>query len=768
LRAYAQRQTETSEASFSCLQAFIHDLVPVQYGDERLDELVKLRFISEHDVVEGIKSSIIPEPNLASPYPIPEAYIEPTVKRAILYACFSRLIRRSKPVYIALPDSGFDSHVQEVLKAIYLAMPYALRAYSGYITQPQPGSHPDYVSLCFVSTSRRGLYASEPVLTLDPRECQHAIDEIMSRSSSLSRETRVLIDYIGHCDPISRTRLFDEYAMSIEGNGDPESFATMDGEAYGTYHDLMTNWNNRTLVQKDEYALSLGTSKLSPALADIAWRLVSGHLTEERFSYLIHYGIAECKTFDDFTSALLPMLPIVQHVSGLDDTWYQALDEFVTARIDIQNVLPEYEGVVEALYQLFDRDTIDEYAKMLSERHNQRVIEELEIAKMDLLSVPVIELDVFIKDHEKVLDSLVYQDNKRQMSFLITERFVTLFILTCIKDTKYERYASLKNSSMSIRNKLTPSGRKYIDSCWDTYLESRRGYLAAKNNPGQAGMPPDSRDISIEDFLSNKPGRGVDALYAKCLSLEKEGFDGRIVFPASPAFSYEGMSPGGLTRHVSLKQALQVLGPLFEQEGTLQPGQNGFLLLVYLAEKELLKASDYQLILEQRYKRESLLPLTVVAGYACLQMKRQSLPFMGSKRQSPLRLFLSNHQEYSKDIMKNQTSFMATGANEKQEKRLSAIWQRDIGRYKATNKRSDSKTNSLVGTAYTKELASRKGSGEHRLASSRVMLYVLLSVVGILLIIGLIVLAVHGGRDDKSLEAVMIDLWEVLHVSKPF
>ena len=208
LCACAHRQTNrTSDAGGVALHAELRELKKEEFLDGALDRLLRFPFADEVDIVCGRV------PSKSTPFaPVQDVRLESQLLKqvicAIIYGSLGRLLsRREAPVYVALPEEGFDELVRRVLKAVYKVMPYALRARSGYITFPNSATLPDGVTLCFIPMGWMQRFPDEPILTpLSPESCASAIDRILR--SEHGRGLRELAKYLVKATPEQRLAFY--------------------------------------------------------------------------------------------------------------------------------------------------------------------------------------------------------------------------------------------------------------------------------------------------------------------------------------------------------------------------------------------------------------------------------------------------------------------------------------------------------------------------------------------------------------------------------
>ena len=177
--ASRQRQSEATAIRKSyCTDAQMSRLEKSDFFDENLDNLVGHYFPDENTVVNNLPTVKKYRP------PIHDYTIDPKVLEAIIHGCFARWSSKEDPVYIVLPDEDFDCAVLCWRKAIYLAMPYALRARAGYATWPTPKCIHEFIYLFFLPECEAHRFKDEPLLYPLSCQCADNINKILSRSLS--------------------------------------------------------------------------------------------------------------------------------------------------------------------------------------------------------------------------------------------------------------------------------------------------------------------------------------------------------------------------------------------------------------------------------------------------------------------------------------------------------------------------------------------------------------------------------------------------------
>jgi len=250
LRAAAFRQSSmTSAAESTCMHAMVDELYPEEFED--IDKLIQFRFASD---IEIVNNTLSPQPEY---YSSVEAYpLDNEMLFTILKGCFASCYNKENPVFLALNDDSFDNDVNQILKAVYSHMPFAMRAQCGFITHPTPRLNMEFVSLCFIRKSAIYNYESSSILYPDDIErSRYAMQEILYRSKigvALDRFIRYLAN---STDSAALTEMFEAFKASVEGMGDPQRFSNINCGIYGDAYNLITDWENMTEDEKVLYIL---------------------------------------------------------------------------------------------------------------------------------------------------------------------------------------------------------------------------------------------------------------------------------------------------------------------------------------------------------------------------------------------------------------------------------------------------------------------------------------------------------------------------------
>lgn len=217
---YKGKQTEaTSMAECDYYVGVIETMNPVSFHDKNLDKLLQPHIPTEKEVISSIQTGNIDftenEPNL-----IQALSLDKELVKALLIGSFDRAINRFDAIPIVLPDEDFEQRISQFMKAIYLYMPYRLRAYSGWSTNYQNNQHPMLSTFIFYRESQKPANA----LTLNPNECRNQIDKIQKQSQSRPQGLLECIEYICNCSPQERRQLNEYFWQELEGNGDLNTF----------------------------------------------------------------------------------------------------------------------------------------------------------------------------------------------------------------------------------------------------------------------------------------------------------------------------------------------------------------------------------------------------------------------------------------------------------------------------------------------------------------------------------------------------------------
>ncbi|NLB61977.1 MAG: hypothetical protein GX802_06150 [Clostridiales bacterium] len=475
MRACAMPQTElTSQARACCIHAEIDKLNPEQFFDENLDILLGFRFANESEIVSRTVPTQIHEMPV-----LPSLTIDNNILNTIIVGCFARWINRSKPLFICLPDEDFDNKVNQVIKSIYLAMPYALRAFSGFITFPTPNtSVPEFVSLCFFPESQRSKYAAEAILTLNLSDCTEALETVIS-NSRFTKTTLDFINFYTEKDTQARKAINRELFETIEGNGDNELFSKMDGNAYGDLYALQNNWSDMPCEERYKVLLN-GGGQRTEILSNIVIKFAEATI-ENDMPELISAYIENTDSFVTFADAITPLSKILKLFPKIQDTWDKALLTFadsISNNLDIKN---DYDKAAERLCVMFDEIILDACKLRVMQYQNNNIKVERDQIMDRIKNLPISPLASYMNASLEVLSKIYFEENKVIFKKDIGKNLQISFSNECVKDSDYKRYDELKGRYELIVHEFN----NYIDDAlhvaWQCYISNYIKLLKEKN-----------------------------------------------------------------------------------------------------------------------------------------------------------------------------------------------------------------------------------------------------------------------------------------------
>ena len=345
MRVCAGQQTgKTAVAKSFYLHAEMLPLRDTDFFDNNLDALIHYRFPSEEDIVNNLEVIDASEGSVTA-YPLDSKLLI-----SVLFGCMTRWKSKAEPIYIAIPDNGennegFDTTVYRVRRAIYEAMPYALRAHAGYMTYPVPGKTEEFISICFLPESRKNFYR-EPILRLNPLLCEREMQEILTRSKLDDALVRYIQYTVEH--PEKRESL-NELFYKIERKGSNGDWASLPCRLYGEAFDFDYDWDNLLATEKDNRIRKRALEPKSE-LDEIIWDKAEKHLNSEEtlqssstqeeihithFAWLLWRISSGVRTFSDFAAneELESWHPVVagavaRDIVSLKQEWEICLREF--------------------------------------------------------------------------------------------------------------------------------------------------------------------------------------------------------------------------------------------------------------------------------------------------------------------------------------------------------------------------------------------------------------------------------------------------------
>ncbi len=717
LRACSRQQTPlTAMAPAVCVYADICDLMPNDFFDENLDSLLSASFPSEIDIVNG-NGKIQKGTTTIDSHPL-----QPELIKVLLTGCVSRMVNMTAPVYIALPVDDFELRVAQVLKAVYLSMPFALRAHSGFMTYPHATfAIPEFVSICFIPLTWCKIFPGEPIITLDSATCQNEIEKIINRSG-LDEKSSKLVDYICSLDKDSRKQRFDEYYKAFEGEveGDSEVFSSLDGHLYGYYHYLSTNWKELSTEAKDEFVFNFIKEEKS-VLTEMTWKLIAGHITEKHLREILDNKTASCRTFDEFVSALKPLLPINIKLN-LKNAWQVVLSSFIDKIQQQQQLLTDFRKVRPELEKFFNAQFLQSCEERIKKLHEEKVAAELSYLSTKLKDIqqerPLLQ---WLQKYSAVFSEVCFSENRELILQEVRKKIQICFTEACKLDTNFKRYDEIEEVNKAFDESLKDYSDGTTKEAWHEYNKSYEEYKNAKkdlkkyfisiqngNNPDYT--PEFTVSAYTEDFLefvrtSKKGHEALARLWGRAfddwdklmhsnadfliedihdcslLQLHEKCIKYGIFADEQTqiAFSKTGKPPP--RNYISLKDARDIREKALQNKKIDLSGKK-IDFAVLLANKGILKNDNYDLLFASlKDNMDKLEFLIMLAGYAVIQ--NQYFLIKG-KRYNALEYIIKAKITNIKDIDVYNDSFTFT-ADADNLKKLEQIWDKAVKKHEKRN-----------------------------------------------------------------------------------
>lgn len=471
LRACSRKQTElTAAAATTCVFASVSELDATSFRNSKLIHHLRFPFASEMDIVNG---NVITDSSYQV-HGISPFKIDGEVLRAIVVACFARKINRTSQVYISLPDTGFDESVVSALAHIYTLLPYALRAFSGYITYPV-ATHavPEFVSLCFIPESWLEKYPTEPVLAIDTASCRDSIQKILTRSR-LDQATVDFIDFVLKSTPENRKKLFDYFYSTIEGEGDSDIFSVVNGRLYIDSFTLIHSWNGMPPEAKDDFAFKFATSP-KPEIAEAAWVCIERHLSvDKRFSMLGEQAIEGCLTFAAFATKLQPLCPFVKQFASLKSAWNSLLFKQTGVMRSNEKVKADFDAARPFLQTLFDAEALKETENLVLDAHKKFVAIEYQSVTGKIRDVRSAGIATFLATVEQItsIAKVDFEENIVEVQNYASNEIAALFESLCDNDKGFLKYDAIKSdySTLATKHMVTSlDAVTKIKDAWEKY-----------------------------------------------------------------------------------------------------------------------------------------------------------------------------------------------------------------------------------------------------------------------------------------------------------
>jgi len=481
LCACASRQTNlTSAAGGYALHAEMRVLRREEFADDRLDELLRFPFANEIDVAFRRKPT-------RDSRPLPDIDLDPGVLQAIIYGSLGRLLSIiESPVYIALPGQGydgtdFDETVRRLLKKIYMAMPYALRARAGYITYPNAAAIPDGVTLCFIPDGLVGRYAQGVLFPVAPHDGRDAIDLIMRKEHG--RGLRDFAAYLANASGQERRKLFDKFDESkIEkANG---AWASFDCRLYGEMFALEHEFNS---LGNDDAARKMYIRQFArqnnPTLRDMAWNGVfRDYITEERLCGWLAPAV-EAASFSSFAAALMEF-KTMEILENLEDEKLWRI--WKNAFLDLAKKLSESKGALDwldeaymSLLGLFDHEIVTQARGTVEKRHQEFVEDEYDEKEKSIREILGKKNDPLDKRwnlaHLKHLDEFDFKENEPKLKeFLNTQVSIEFNEMCDREDERCEDVlTNIKRFDQKVGNELNAIWVKHqSEQTLEAYFEA--------------------------------------------------------------------------------------------------------------------------------------------------------------------------------------------------------------------------------------------------------------------------------------------------------
>ena len=491
-----KQSAATSAADAWCLHAEIREIEPKMFTDEpdALDKFLQFPFANEFDISRGI----LPEATAGNP--IPRLSISPTLLGTIVYGCLARWYNTEKPIYIVLPDADFENTALRLMKTIYSAMPYSLRAHSGYITYPNQKTVPPTVSLCLLPESwvNNVLKTAEetiPLLYLQAELCQAAMETIRSRTW-LPIGLKSVVDYIEQNvgNESVLTGLFEQFYSYVEGNGEINRFSDLSPGTYGAAFTLLSNWGQMEPEKKDSYVYEYVKKPDSdPQINETAKRLFLDHLTKKsRFKWLLDRALATAQTFSECCSAVRPERLLVDFLPSLETSWNKVLNEFAgTCCSERSRVQTEWEEAIGDLKTLFSAEVIDRISAEVKNAHEKFFNRDRYSAEKKLHRIKAEKTDLipFLSACSAVVKDIEFDENcSFAKEYIKTESFLLFQARlhndgsTKIVDNTIVRFADYENLKKAHRDAVQDYQGLYDPRAWAAYARSQDAYRTAQEN----------------------------------------------------------------------------------------------------------------------------------------------------------------------------------------------------------------------------------------------------------------------------------------------
>jgi len=735
LRACSRRQTAvTSSAPATCIQADVRKLKPEEFHDDMLDQLLSFQFASEIDIVrgevqDGFSHMVVP---------IQESLLHPAISHALMSGCFARWVKMSDPLFVALSDSEFEEKVLSVLKSIYNVMPYSLRAHAGHITYPDPKVVlPEFVSLCFFPESWRNQYPNKPILTLDPNQCQPAIDEI-ERRSSLPTNLLRYVDFSIKTTAIMRVEWHEFLAKVVEGDGNVDMFARTNPKAYGDAFVIKHDWELMTPAEKDDFALKQ-CDQPKTVLTEITWQLIATHMDAARLRYMVYERAGACTEFRDFISRVKPLYPLVERLDVLSNAWNSSLLSFTMAILNHLSIQEEWTSVRSQLGTMFNHSTLLDCEQRISLEHQRQVTEELNAITAEINQEfwqPIAEaLPGLVAAQARVQ----YAENVVSVRKFAVDNAVSVFQRACSADARCSRYEELRDlydrytarSGVLWSSELAAVWNEYetrhddYERAWEDITAYLAGVMVGKDfdlNP-QWQMSKYSTNFLALIHTCKKEDPGMAQVWEKAFDDWRRMSAGPVEF--QEIVPWDDATISGIYRRCC---ELSVLGdeqvtvrlpldasnarcdyvPLSSVKalvywlitGEEQPllYDDQMWLAVALARNRMLRVKEIERLLAATNKGQYLEQLVIIAGVSCVLGYRFKGRSRGSSGEA-LAVLAQTRNIANDDIIRNKDSFLHVGDNEQERRKLQGVWDRVIERRPQTAEPAEGITSILTSSS---------------------------------------------------------------------
>lgn len=258
--------TQTSAAPSRCLHAQITALPPDAYQDASLDSILRFRFAGESEICANQLPAAVPSSAIL-PFPLDKRVIE-----AILLSCFSRWKFSSPPVSVILEDNISEDALLGTYKTILRAMPYLLRAKSGYCIPPQKAPTQEGVSICFLPMKRAGEAAGDVVYAQNPWKTKRP-------AVHLSQELQTLCAFLAAASQQERESLFRWLDAFVERG--PDGMWRNSRKVPDEYAQIFAVWKRQHALDPREDARRIDLT-VAAELERIMGKLHALPLTGER------------------------------------------------------------------------------------------------------------------------------------------------------------------------------------------------------------------------------------------------------------------------------------------------------------------------------------------------------------------------------------------------------------------------------------------------------------------------------------------------------